>query len=159
MEEIMMRQALEEAGKALEEGEVPVGCVIEIDGKVIGSGHNEVEGRGLCTAHAEMTALAAASGAVGDWRLDGATAYVTVEPCYMCMGAFYLARVGKVVFGAKQPRSGACGSAGDLCEKNLYGHDIEVKGGVLEEESVLLLQKFFARLRIEEKDRRDARAG
>ncbi len=155
----MMLRALEEARKALEEGEVPVGCVIVMDGEVIGRGHNEVEGRSLCTAHAEMIALDMASGAIGDWRLDGATVFVTVEPCYMCMGAFYLARVQKVVFGAKQPRSGACGSAGDLRERNLYGHTMEVTGGVLEEESVLLLQKFFARLRVEEKDRRDARAG
>lgn len=147
----LMREALGEARKALEEGEVPIGSIIELDGKVIGRGHNEVEGQKLASAHAEMLALRDASAATGDWRLDGATVYVTVEPCHMCLGALYLARVERVVFGARQPRSGACGSIGDLHEAKLYGHQMKVTGGILEEECLLLLQEFFARLRTEEK--------
>lgn len=147
----MMGEALSEARKALDEGEVPVGAVIVLDEKIIGRGHNEVEGRSLASAHAEMLALEDASNEVGDWRLDRCSVYVTVEPCHMCLGALYLARVQRVVFGTVQPKSGACGSIADLHESKLYGHAIEVSGGILEEESLLLLRKFFAKLRAEEK--------
>lgn len=146
-----MGEALLEAGKALGEGEVPVGAVIVRDGEIIGRGHNEVEGRSLASAHAEMLAIEDASRAIGDWRLDSSTLFVTVEPCHMCLGALFLSRVARVVYGTVQPRSGACGSVDNMHESRLYGHAIEVAGGVLEEESLLLLQEFFAKLRAEEK--------
>ncbi|MBN1163429.1 MAG: nucleoside deaminase [Candidatus Krumholzibacteriota bacterium] len=154
-----MREALGEAEKALERGEVPVGAVIVREGEIIGRAHNEVEIRSLAAAHAEMLALERASRTVGDWRLEGCTIYVTVEPCHMCLGALYLSRVQRLVYGARQPRSGACGSIGDLHRSGLYGHEMEVTGGVLEERSTGLLKEFFAGVREEEKKRRDARAG
>lgn len=142
-----MKEALAEAALALEAGEVPVGAVVVRDDEIIGRGRNEVETRKTATAHAEILAIDNASGKRGDWRLDGCSIYVTSEPCHMCLGALYLARVERVVYGARQPRSGACGSAGDLHHADLYGHRLIVKGGVLEEECLLLLKRFFTRLR------------
>ena len=142
-----MREALTEASLALEAGEVPVGAVVVRGGEIVGRGHNEVEVQKTVTAHAEILAIDAASEKTGGWRLDGCAVYVTSEPCHMCLGAFYLARVERVVYGAKQPRSGACGSAGDLHHADLYGHRLIIKGGVLEKECLLLLREFFTRLR------------
>lgn len=147
MDEKWMKEALAEAALALEAGEVPVGAVVVRDDEIIGRGRNEVETRKTATAHAEILAIDNASGKRGDWRLDGCSIYVTSEPCHMCLGALYLARVERVVYGARQPRSGACGSAGDLHHADLYGHRLIVKGGVLEEECLLLLKRFFTRLR------------
>jgi tRNA(adenine34) deaminase len=147
IDERFMRDALEEGARALRLGEVPVGAVVVRDAVIIGRGHNEVERRQLATAHAEMLAMESAARESGDWRLDGSTMYVTVEPCHMCLGAALLSRIGRIVFGAPQPRTGACGSAGDLHEAGLGGHRIEVTGGILEMESLLLLQEFFTRLR------------
>ncbi len=147
MDEKWMREALAEASQALEAGEVPVGAVVVRGDEIIGRGRNEVEMRKTVTAHAEIIAIDSASGRTGDWRLDGCTVYVTSEPCHMCLGALYLARAERVVYGAKQPRSGACGSVGDLHHADLYGHRLIVKGGVLEEECLLLLREFFTRLR------------
>ena len=142
-----MKEALAEAALALEAGEVPVGAVVVRDGGIIGRGRNEVETSKTGTAHAEILAIDSASAVTGDWRLDGCSIYVTSEPCHMCLGALYLARAERVVFGARQPRSGACGSVGDLHHADLYGHRLIVKGGVLEEECLLLLKRFFTRLR------------
>ena len=150
MDDRMMGEALKEARKGLEQGEVPIGAVVVLDGRIIGRGHNEVETRSLASAHAEMLAVGEASETVGDWRLDGATVYVTVEPCHMCLGALFLSRVERVVFAASQPRSGACGSVDDLGQRGLYGHNIKMTGGVMKEESLLLLREFFTRLRNEE---------
>jgi tRNA(adenine34) deaminase len=147
LDERFMRDALEEGARALRLGEVPVGAVIVRDEVIVGRGHNEIERRRLATAHAEMLAIESAARETGDWRLDGSTLYVTVEPCHMCLGAALLGRIGRIVFGAPQPRTGACGSAGDLHEAGLGAHRIEVKGGILERESLLLLQEFFTRLR------------
>jgi tRNA(adenine34) deaminase len=147
MDERWMKEALAEAALALEEGEVPVGAVVVRDGEVIGRGRNEVETRKTATAHAEILAIESASAVTGDWRLDGCCVYVTSEPCHMCLGALYLARAERVVYGARQPRSGACGSVGDLHHADLNGHRLIVKGGVLEEECLLLLKRFFTRLR------------
>jgi tRNA(adenine34) deaminase len=147
MDEKWMKEALTEASLALEAGDVPVGAVVVRGGEVIGRGHNEVEARKTATAHAEILAIDAASEKAGGWRLDGCAVYVTSEPCHMCLGALYLARVERVVYGAKQPRSGACGSVGDLHHADLYGHRLIVKGGVLEKECLLLLREFFTRLR------------
>jgi tRNA(adenine34) deaminase len=144
-----MGEALAEAAKAFRMEEVPIGAVVVKDGAVIARGCNKVEAKGRATAHAEIIAVDAASRALGDWRLDGCTVYVTVEPCHMCMGAFYLSRVSRVVFGAKQPRSGACGSVDDFHEAELFNHRIEVTGGVREDESLALLREFFEKVRSE----------
>lgn len=158
-EERWMGTALREASKALRKGEVPIGAVVVRDGRAVGRGYNKVETRGRATAHAEMIAIESASKALGDWRLDGCTIYVTVEPCHMCMGAMYLSRVARVVFGARQPRSGACGSVDDFHEAELFGHRIEVIGGVREAECLSLLREFFGAVREGDDKRRDARAG
>ena len=129
---------------------MPIGAVVVLDGQIIGRGHNEVETRSLASAHAEILAIEEASKTIGDWRLDGATVYVTVEPCHMCLGALFLSRVERIVFGANQPRSGACGSVDDLGERGLYGHRLEITEGVKKEDSLLLLREFFTRLRNEE---------
>jgi tRNA(adenine34) deaminase len=154
-----MDEALREASAALLKGEVPIGAVVVKDGAVIGRGRNEIELRSLATAHAEMLALEEAARRSGDWRLDGCTLYVTVEPCHMCLGACYLSRVSRVVFGTRQDRSGACGSMDDFHEMELFNHRIEVTGGVRGEESLTLLRDFFERLRDGDNARRDARAG
>lgn len=159
MDERWMGEALREASRALQTGEVPVGAVIVKCGVVIGRGHNEVESRAVATAHAEMLALEAASEELGDWRLDGCTVYVTLEPCHMCFGAFYLARISRVVYGARRPRSGACGSVDRLHDAELFNHRIAVTGGVRRHECLSLLQEFFRTVREGDKRRRDARAG
>jgi tRNA(adenine34) deaminase len=132
---------------ALDKGEVPIGAVVVDDGKVIGRGHNGIESLKDATAHAEVIAIGAASGARGDWRLDGATLYVTVEPCMMCMGALFLARVSRVVFGAGDRRAGACGGALRLGDSIYLGREIAVEGGVLEDQCKALMAEFFAQLR------------
>lgn len=154
-----MDAALREAAKAARAGEVPIGAVVVKDGRIVGRGYNKVEGRGSAAAHAEMLAIESASRKLGDWRLDGCAIYVTVEPCHMCLGAIYLARIARVVFGARAPRSGACGSIADLHRADLYGHHLEVTPLVQEAESLELLRKFFGELRVEDDKRRDARAG
>jgi tRNA(adenine34) deaminase len=142
-----MRQALREAQTAYEEGEVPIGCVIAKEGKVIGRGHNRMEGLKDCTAHAEILALGAASGALGNWRLDGCTLYATLEPCPMCAGAILNGRVAKVVYGSRDKRLGALGSAYDILAGNPLNREIEVVGDVLGEECLNLLKAFFQDLR------------
>ncbi len=139
-----MRLALEEAHRAATDGEVPVGAVIVLDGKVIGSGHNETEGRQDSTAHAEMLAIRRAADAIGGWRLTGADAYVTLEPCPMCAGALMLARIRTVVFGARDEKFGALGSITDIYDdQNRWNHRVSVVSGVCAEESAELLRGFF----------------
>jgi tRNA(adenine34) deaminase len=146
-----MLEALKEARAAFEEGEVPVGAVVVDDGKVTGRGHNRVERLKDATAHAEIIAIGAASDARGDWRLDGTTLYVTVEPCMMCLGGMLLARVSRVVFGTRDRRAGACGGALPLGAMSYLDRDIAVAGGVLEAECQALLVEFFSKLRQAEK--------
>ena len=143
--------ALEEAQKAAEAGEVPVGCVIVFEGRVLGRGHNRVEASQEASAHAEMVALSAASSTLGDWRLAGATAYVTLEPCVMCTGALLLSRVQRVIFGAPEPKFGALGSRVDLRGGLGFNHQLEVVSGILAEDAGDLMRAFFRDLR------RDAR--
>ena len=159
MDQKWMDEALGEAEEALSQGEVPIGAVIVKDNRIVGRGHNEIEGRGVATAHAEMLAIQQAAEEVGDWRLDGCTIYVTLEPCRMCIGALCLSRVNRVVFGAKQSEDAVCGSAESFSESDLSNYKIKVTGGIKEEKSLLLLREFFSNLRKEEKKRRDARAG
>ena len=145
--EAYMRMALELAREAAGAGEVPVGCVIaDADGKVIGRGRNRREENADATAHAEIEAIREAGEALGSWRLDGCTLYVTLEPCPMCAGAIINARVPMLVFGAADAVSGSCGSVIDLFFER-YGHQPKVLGGVLGEESAALLRAFFSSLR------------
>ena len=147
-----MRQALSEAQSASREGEVPVGCVIVKEGRLLGRGHNRVEAAGDATAHAEILAISAATSTEGSWRLIDATAYVTCEPCMMCMGAFYLSRISRVVFGAPEPKFGACGSRLDLTQVGGLNHTVRVEGGLLAEEAAQLLRSFFCALRKQAKE-------
>ncbi len=139
-----MRAALAEAGHALATGEIPVGAVVVIDGQVVGAGHNRSLADHDPTAHAEIVALRAAGAARGNHRLTAATAYVTLEPCLMCMAAFAQARVARIVFGAYDPKAGAAGSAIDLVESTALNHHPEINGGLLAEECGTLLKTFFA---------------
>ncbi len=145
-----MRQALLEAERASEAGEVPVGCVIVLEGRVIGRGWNRTEGSGDPTAHAEMLAIGAAASTLGYPRLTGATVYVTAEPCMMCAGALLLARVDCVVFGAVEPKFGALGSRFSLQDIAGLNHEFAVRGGCLAEDAALLMREFFRRLRQDE---------
>ena len=138
-----MRQALAEAAKARDAGEVPVGAVVVIDAAVVAAGYNQPISSHDPTAHAEIVALRAAAAAVGNYRLTGATLYVTVEPCLMCVGAMVHARIGLVVFGATEPKAGAIQSMTRAHELAGLNHRLDAMGGVLEEESRALLQTFF----------------
>jgi tRNA(adenine34) deaminase len=143
-DEYFMRLALREAERALEHDDVPVGCVVARDQEVIGAAPNERELRGDPTAHAEILALRQASQAVGSWRLSDAVVYITLEPCAMCAGALVLARVPRVVYGAVDPKAGAAGSVLDVLAEPRLNHRPEVAGGLLAEESALMLREFFA---------------
>jgi tRNA(adenine34) deaminase len=138
-----MGQALAEAEKAGRAGEVPVGAVVVHNGHVMARAGNAMAGSRDQTQHAEMRALRAAAYAVGDTRLDAATLYVTLEPCAMCAGAVVLARIGRVVFGAWDPKAGMAGSIHDLLRHPKLNHRPEVQGGVREEECGALLREFF----------------
>ena len=141
--EFYMREALALAREAADAGEVPVGCVIAgPDGTIVGRGRNRRQELGDATAHAEIEAIRAACAARGDWRLDGCTLFVTLEPCPMCTGAIINSRVPCLVFGAREPVSGSCGSVIDLFSER-YGHRPAVFPGVCEAESRTLLQRFF----------------
>ena len=142
-----MREAVAEAQLAAEAGEVPVGAVVVRDGRALGRGHNQVETLRDPTAHAEVVAIGAAAATVADWRLDGATLYVTLEPCTMCCGAILLARLQSVVFGASDPRAGSVVSTARLLVGNPYRQSVEIVGGILAEPCSALLTRFFAKRR------------
>ena len=139
-----MRTALAEATAAARHGDVPVGAVVLADGEVIARRHNERELLGDPTAHAEVLALRDAAAARGTWRLNGATLVVTLEPCPMCAGAALAARLDRIVFGAADPKAGACGSLYNLAADPRLNHEMDVAGGLLANESAELLQEFFA---------------
>jgi tRNA(adenine34) deaminase len=139
-----MRRALELAAQAAALDEVPVGALVVLDGKVAGEGYNAPVSDVDPTAHAEIRALRAAARAVGNYRLPGSTLYVTLEPCAMCVGAILHARVGRVVFGARDPKTGAAGSVIDLFADERLNHHTSLVGGVLAEECGALLRQFFA---------------
>ncbi len=142
-----MREALKEARRALEEDEVPVGAVIVSDGKIIGRGHNQIERLKDPTAHAEMIALTSAANFLNTKWLNGAFLYVTIEPCSMCAGALVLARIKNIYFGAKDSKTGACGSIVNIVNNKKLNHRIKVRSGILEEESASLLKEFFKQKR------------
>ena len=138
-----MRRAVAEAREALEHGDVPVGAVIVSNREVIGRAHNQREVLRDPTAHAEMIALTQAASAVGAWRLTDCTAYVTLEPCVMCAGALVLARIARLVYGADDPKAGACVSLYEIPRDERLNHRIEIVSGVLAEECGDLLREFF----------------
>jgi tRNA(adenine34) deaminase len=142
-----MRQALAEAARAIGHGDVPVGAIALYDGRVVASRHNERELRGDPTAHAEILALADAARTLGQWRLDGVTLVVTLEPCPMCAGALVAGRLSHLVFGAADPNAGACGSLYNLCCDPRLNHELPVTAGVLEEECAAILTEFFGQRR------------
>jgi tRNA(adenine34) deaminase len=154
-----MGQALRQAQLAYAANEVPIGCVIVKDDRIIGRAWNQVETLKDATAHAEMLALTAAQGAVGDWRLEGCTLYVTKEPCPMCAGAIVHCRPDRVVFGCADGKGGAAGGWINLLESNPpLNHRCEVVPGVMEGECLSLLQGFFREARAKKKAERDERA-
>jgi tRNA(adenine34) deaminase len=142
-----MRLALEQARKASALGEVPIGAVLVSDNQVLAQAHNFRETWQDPTAHAEMVAIREAATQSGSWRLTDTTLYVTLEPCAMCIGAIILARIPRLVFGALDPKAGACGSIFDLPAERKLNHRVEVHGRILEQESQELLQAFFKNLR------------
>lgn len=142
-DERYMLLALEEAKIAASEDEVPVGVVIVKDGEVIARDHNRIESIGLSSAHAEMLAIEKAERALGGKWLTGATMYVTLEPCSMCAGAMVLARISRLVIGADDPKTGACGSLFNIAGSGSLNHTIEIERGVLEHECSSILKDFF----------------
>lgn len=142
-----MREALVQAARAANEGEVPVGAVVVVNGEIVASGHNRSISDTDPSGHAEIIALRAASRAAGNHRLPGATLYVTLEPCVMCVGAIAQARVARVVFGAYDDKAGALGSIADLSDSNALNHRFEINGGLLHEECAALLRAFFQQRR------------
>ena len=141
-----MSAALELAREAAAAGEIPVGCVIVKDGEIIGRGRNRREEERSALAHAEVEAIAEACKALGDWRLEDCALFVTLEPCPMCTGAIINARVGEVVYGAKEENTGSCGSVINLFEEN-YGHKPRVYGSVLKDECAAVMRDFFEIIR------------
>jgi tRNA(adenine34) deaminase len=152
-DEYFMNEALRLARKAGANGEVPIGAVIVHKNEIVGRAWNQVELLKDATAHAEMLALTQAQTALGDWRLNECTLYVTKEPCPMCAGASVLCRVGKVVIGVSDPKYGAAGGAVNLLQFTGWNHRCEIVSGVLEVEGKALLQDFFRKKREEKKDR------
>jgi len=140
----LMLLALEEARAALEHGDVPIGCVIARRGEVVSCAHNARERDTDPTAHAEILALRAAASALGSWRLEGCTVYVTLEPCAMCAGAIVLARADALVYGAPDPKAGAVRSLYNVADDARLNHRVRVTAGVLEQESSELLRTYFA---------------
>ena len=149
-DEMYMLEALKEAGAAAEEGEVPVGAVVVKDGQIVARAHNMVETARRSSAHAEMLALEAAQKELNAKWLTGATMYVTLEPCSMCAGALVLARIGRLVIGADDPKTGACGSLYNIAGEGKLNHRIEITRGVLGDECSALLKEFFRNRRVKE---------
>jgi len=139
-----MREALREAEKAFEEGEVPVGAVVVYKNRIIGRGHNRTEALKDATAHAEILAITAASATVSDWRLAEADLYVTLEPCVMCAGAILNARIRRVVYGAPDPQVGACGSVLNVVQDPRLRHYVDLVPGILETACRDILKTFFS---------------
>ncbi|MBQ8038848.1 MAG: tRNA adenosine(34) deaminase TadA [Lachnospiraceae bacterium] len=146
-QERYMKQAIKLAKKAAELNEVPIGCVIEYQGKIIGRGYNRRVTDKSTLAHAEITAIKKACKKMGDWRLEDCTMYVTLEPCQMCAGAIVQARVKKVVIGCMNPKAGCAGSVLNILQVDQFNHQVEIEQGVLEEECSTMLTEFFKSLR------------
>lgn len=154
-EERYMKEAIRQAHKAWKLGEVPIGCVIVRDGKIIARGYNRRNTDKNTLAHAELQAIRKASRAAGDWRLEDCTIYVTLEPCQMCAGAIIQARIPRLVIGSRNPKAGCAGSVLNLLQVPAFNHQVEITEGVLEEECSLMLTNFFRDLREKKKEARN----
>ena len=147
-----MRLAIQQASEAFEADEVPIGAVVVHHNKIIGRGYNQVERLKDATAHAEMIALSAAFNHIGDWRLEDCYLFSTVEPCTMCAGAAVLSRIKRIIFGASDPKFGACGSIFNVPAEKKLNHRIEVVSGILSDEISEMMKQFFKQIRLQ-KDR------
>lgn len=153
-EEKYMKEAIRQAKKAAALGEVPIGCVIVYEGSIIGRGYNRRTVDKMVLAHAEIIAIRKACRKIGDWRLEGCTMYVTLEPCPMCAGAIVQARIPSVVIGCMNPKAGCAGSVLDMLHEDGFNHQVETKTGVLKEECSQMLSEFFCELRRRKKAER-----
>ena len=153
--EYYMKMALKEAKKAYKLGEVPIGCVIVCEDKIIGRGYNRRNIDKSTLAHAEIAAIKKASKIIGDWRLEDCTLYVTLEPCQMCAGAIVQARIPTVVMGSMNPKAGCAGSILNILEVPEFNHQVHTIRGILEEECSQMLTTFFKELRIKKKNGQD----
>lgn len=151
LQEKYMKAALKEAKKAYLLNEVPIGCVIVRDGKIIARGYNRRNTDKNTLAHAELTAIRKASKKTGDWRLEECTMYITLEPCQMCAGAIVQSRMAKVVIGAMNPKAGCAGSILNLLQMSQFNHQVKIINGVLKEECSDMLSRFFSELREKKK--------
>lgn len=158
-QEKYMKEALKQAQKAYDLGEVPIGCVIVYQGKIIGRGYNRRNTDKNSLAHAEITAINKASKKMGDWRLEDCTLYVTLEPCQMCAGAIVQARITEVVMGSMNPKAGCAGSILNILEEPAFNHQVKITRGILEEECSKLLTTFFKELRIRNKAEKEQKKG
>ncbi len=157
IQEKYMREALKQARKAYALGEVPIGCVIVHEGKIIGRGYNRRNTDKNTLAHAEITAINKASKKIGDWRLEECTLYVTLEPCQMCAGAIVQARIPEVVMGCMNPKAGCAGSILNILEMPQFNHQVMVSRGILEQECSEMLKTFFTELRERNKREKEER--
>ena len=157
VQETYMKEALKQAKKAYALGEVPIGCVIVYEGKIIGRGYNRRNTDKNTLAHAEITAINKASKRIGDWRLEECTLYVTLEPCQMCAGAIVQARIPEVVMGCMNPKAGCAGSVLNILEMPQFNHQVSVTRGILEQECSDMLKTFFTELRKRNKAEKEAR--
>ena len=156
-DEKYMKEAIRQAKKAYMIGEVPIGCVIVYQDKIIGRGYNRRNTDKSTLSHAEITAIKKASKKMGDWRLEGCTLYVTLEPCQMCAGAIVQARIDEVVMGSMNPKAGCGGSVLNLLEMPEFNHQVKVARGIMEEECSQMLTNFFKELRIRNKQEKELR--
>ncbi|MCR5116059.1 MAG: tRNA adenosine(34) deaminase TadA [Lachnospiraceae bacterium] len=156
-DEKYMLAAIAQAKKAYKLGEVPIGCVIVYEDKIIGRGYNRRNTDKTSLAHAEITAIKRANKVINDWRLEDCTLYVTLEPCQMCAGAIVQARIPRVVMGAMNPKAGCAGSVMEILNNPEFNHQVEVKNGVLQEKCSKLLKDFFIDLRNRNKERKKAK--
>lgn len=157
LEEKYMKAAIKEAKKAEKLGEVPIGCVIVYEDKIIGRGYNRRKTDKNTLSHAELTAIKKASKYIGDWRLEGCTMYVTLEPCQMCAGAIVQGRVDKVVIGCMSPKSGCAGSIINILQMTEFNHQVEIEKGILEDECSKMLSDFFLELREVQKSKKETK--
>jgi tRNA(adenine34) deaminase len=157
LDEKYMKAALKQARKAIELGEVPIGCVIVYEGKVIGRGYNRRNTDKSVLCHAEITAIKKACKKMGDWRLEECTLYVTLEPCQMCAGAIVQSRIPRVVMGASSPKAGCGGTVLNILENPEFNHQVDVTRGVLEKDCSDILKEFFTELRKRNKAEKEAR--
>ena len=158
IQEKYMKEALKQARKAYALGEVPIGCVIVHQGKIIGRGYNRRNTDKNTLSHAEITAIRKASKVIGDWRLEECTLYVTLGPCQMCAGAIVQARIPETVIGCMNPKAGCAGSILNVLEMPEFNHQVAVTRGILEQECSEMLKTFFAELRIRNKAEKEVRA-